>query len=148
MPTVLRHAGSRRMVSMITIRRGRPTVPWLHLFVTTTSISSTRTVRMSRVSLGITIRGILRGPVDTRHHHAFDRGRSAMKKNPSFVFIALVGLFSWAAGQELAPISLPPPQTEIGRPLMQALKVRQSSRSFSSKPLPPQELSNLLWAAD
>ncbi|HET9130519.1 MAG TPA: nitroreductase family protein [Terriglobia bacterium] len=71
-----------------------------------------------------------------------------MKKNPSFVFITLVGLFSWAAGQELAPISLPPPQTEIGRPLMQALKVRQSSRSFSSKPLPPQELSNLLWAAD
>jgi SagB-type dehydrogenase family enzyme len=50
--------------------------------------------------------------------------------------------------QELKPIQLPPPQTEIGKPLMQALKLRQSSRSFDSKPLPRQELSNLLWAAD
>lgn len=50
--------------------------------------------------------------------------------------------------QELKPIQLPPPQTEIGKPLMQALKLRQSSRSFDSKPLPLQELSNLLWAAD
>ena len=44
--------------------------------------------------------------------------------------------------------SLPPPQTEIGKPLMQALKLRQTSRSFDTKPLPRQELSNLLWAAD
>lgn len=50
--------------------------------------------------------------------------------------------------QETKPIQLPPPQTEIGKPLMQTLKLRQSSRSFDSKPLPLQELSNLLWAAD
>ena len=50
--------------------------------------------------------------------------------------------------QEPKPIQLPPPQTEIGKPLMQALKLRQTSRSFDSKPLPLQELSNLLWAAD
>ena len=31
---------------------------------------------------------------------------------------------------------------------MQALKLRQSLRNFNSKPLPLQELSNLLWAAD
>jgi len=49
---------------------------------------------------------------------------------------------------DLKPIQLPPPQTEIGKPLMQALKLRQTSRSFDSKPLPRQELSNLLWAAD
>jgi hypothetical protein len=30
---------------------------------------------------------------------------------------------------------------------MQALKERKSTREFSSKPLPPQVLSNLLWAA-
>jgi SagB-type dehydrogenase family enzyme len=30
---------------------------------------------------------------------------------------------------------------------MQALKVRRSAREFSPKPLPPQILSNLLWAA-
>jgi len=48
---------------------------------------------------------------------------------------------------ELKPLELPPPQTEGGKPLMQALKERKSTREFSSKPLPPQVLSNLLWAA-
>jgi len=64
--------------------------------------------------------------------------------------ILLICLAGWASGlaQELKSIQLPPPQTEIGKPLMQALKLRQSSRSFDSKPLPLQELSNLLWAAD
>lgn len=49
--------------------------------------------------------------------------------------------------QDLKPIELPPPQTEGGKPLMQALKERKSSREFSSRPLPAQVLSNLLWAA-
>jgi SagB-type dehydrogenase family enzyme len=64
--------------------------------------------------------------------------------------ILLICLAGWSSGlaQELKPIQLLPPQTEIGKPLMQALKLRQSSRSFDSKPLPLQELSNLLWAAD
>jgi nitroreductase len=44
-------------------------------------------------------------------------------------------------------ISLPAPQTDGGIPLMQALKKRHSSREYSEKPLPPQVLSNLLWAA-
>ena len=48
---------------------------------------------------------------------------------------------------ELKPVELPPPQTEGGKPLMQALKKRQSSREFDSAPLAPQVLSNLLWAA-
>ena len=59
-----------------------------------------------------------------------------------FVFAA-----SFTYGQDLESIKLPAPQTEIGKPLMQALKMRHSSRSFSAKPLPLQELSNLLWAA-
>ena len=52
------------------------------------------------------------------------------------------------SAQDTKPILLPPPQTEIGKPLMQALKLRQSTKSFASKPLPEQELSNLLWAAN
>jgi len=44
-------------------------------------------------------------------------------------------------------IKLPAPQKEIGKPLMQVLNFRQSVRSFDTKPLPAQELSNLLWAA-
>jgi len=48
---------------------------------------------------------------------------------------------------ELKPIQLLPPQTEGGRPLMQVLKDRKSSREFGTEKLPPQVLSNLLWAA-
>ena len=50
-------------------------------------------------------------------------------------------------GQELKPLILPAPQTDGGKPLMQALKDRHSTREFSSEKLPPQVLSNLLWAA-
>ena len=49
--------------------------------------------------------------------------------------------------QELKPIELPKPQMDGGKPLMQALKERHSSREFSSQKLPDQVLSNLLWAA-
>jgi SagB-type dehydrogenase family enzyme len=49
--------------------------------------------------------------------------------------------------QDLKPVVLPPPQTEIGRPLMQALKDRHSTRSFRPQKLPAQVMSNLLWAA-
>ena len=57
-------------------------------------------------------------------------------------------LMSWAAlAQELKPIQLPKPQMDGGRPLMQVLKDRSSSREFNSQKLPLQVLSNLLWAA-
>ena len=52
-----------------------------------------------------------------------------------------------AAAQDPGSIQLAPPQTEGGRPLMQVLKDRQSSRAFSGEALPPQVLSNMLWAA-
>jgi SagB-type dehydrogenase family enzyme len=51
------------------------------------------------------------------------------------------------SAQELKPIQLPKPQIEGGGPLMQVLKDRQTSRNFSTKKLPIQVLSNLLWAA-
>lgn len=62
------------------------------------------------------------------------------------IAVFLFGL-SFISAQELKPIQLPQPQTEIGKPLMQALKLRASSRSFDEKPLSHQELSNLIWAA-
>jgi SagB-type dehydrogenase family enzyme len=52
------------------------------------------------------------------------------------------------SGQEPQDIQLPKPQTDGGKPLMQALMLRQSSREFTSEKLPLQVLSNLLWAAD
>ena len=52
-----------------------------------------------------------------------------------------------ATAQELEPIKLPAPQTDGGKPLMKCLKERQSFRAYDAKPLPPQVMSNLLWAA-
>ncbi len=49
--------------------------------------------------------------------------------------------------QELKPIQLLPPQFDGGRPLMQVLKDRKSSRAFTKEKIPLQVLSNLLWAA-
>ena len=52
-----------------------------------------------------------------------------------------------ALAQGGADITLPPAQTEGGMPLMQALNARRTSRSFAPQALPPQMLSDLLWAA-
>jgi SagB-type dehydrogenase family enzyme len=62
------------------------------------------------------------------------------------VFLFFFGL-GLSHAQDVKTIQLPSPQTDIGKPLMQTLKLRQSSRSFDTKALPLQELSNLLWAA-
>jgi nitroreductase len=72
-----------------------------------------------------------------------------MRRLPSFsiVCVVVVLVASAAAAQELAPIQLPTPQIEGGKPLMQVLKMRATSRAFAPDPLPPQTLSNLLWAA-
>ena len=51
------------------------------------------------------------------------------------------------SGQELKPVQLLEPQMDIGRPLMQVLKDRRSSRAFSTEKLSKQVLSNILWAA-
>lgn len=52
-----------------------------------------------------------------------------------------------AAASEPAAVPLPPPQTDGGRPLMQALALRATGRAFAPDPIPAQTLSNLLWAA-
>ena len=72
-----------------------------------------------------------------------------LKNKPGFLFLlSILFLITYVIdAQNMKSIKLPEPQTEIGKPLMQALKLRQSSRSFDTKPLPLQEISNLLWAA-
>jgi len=61
--------------------------------------------------------------------------------------VFMMSMMGTGQAQETGAIKLPPPETEGGMPLMQALKARHSTREFGSKPLPPQVLSNLLWAA-
>jgi nitroreductase len=51
------------------------------------------------------------------------------------------------AGNLLAQsIALPPPQKTGGMPLMEALSKRATGRSFATKDLSLQQISNLLWA--
>ena len=64
-----------------------------------------------------------------------------------FVLIMVLICPALVFAQDLKPIKLLAPQTSGGRPLMQVLKDRKSSREFSSKELPLQVLSNMLWAA-
>jgi len=71
-----------------------------------------------------------------------------MKKTILASVMFLLIPLSQSKSQGIKPIPLPAPQTDSGKPLMQALNLRQSTRSFDSKSLPLQELSNLLWAAD
>jgi nitroreductase len=57
----------------------------------------------------------------------------------------MAAIVSGAAGT--AVITLPAPQSSGGKPLLQALAERRSTRSFAPQPLPPPLLANLLWAA-
>jgi len=51
------------------------------------------------------------------------------------------------AVEALEAIQLPQPVTTGGRPLMEVLKERRTTREFKADPIPMQVLSNLLWAA-
>ena len=73
-----------------------------------------------------------------------------MKHKAPFVLVlalATICLSVVSAAQALKPVQFPPPQTTGGRPLMEVLKDRKSTREFGLGTLSPQTLSNLLWAA-
>ena len=50
-------------------------------------------------------------------------------------------------GPTLKPIMLVKPDTDGGKSVLAALKERRTNRNISTEKLPPQVLSNLLWAA-
>ena len=70
-----------------------------------------------------------------------------MHRSATVVLLALILLGGAAVAQELKPIALPAPQTHGGKPLMEALALRSTSRAFAIDELPARTLSNLLWAA-
>ena len=51
------------------------------------------------------------------------------------------------APQDLKPLMLPKPDKDGGKSVLAALKERKTTRNVSTKELPAQILSNLLWAA-
>lgn len=69
-----------------------------------------------------------------------------MKKSILYVS-CLVVLNSFLLNALSQDIILPAPDRTGGKPLMQALNERQTTRSFTQDDLTPQQLSNLLWAA-
>ena len=62
-----------------------------------------------------------------------------------FLFTTFFSICTLSQNNEI--VKLPEPQMSGGMPLMDALKERQSSRSYSSAELSKQQLSDLLWAA-
>jgi nitroreductase len=60
---------------------------------------------------------------------------------------ALAATSTVPAAEELRLLVLPPPRGEGGPSLTTALKRRRSIRDYADRPLPPQVLSDLLWAA-
>ncbi len=75
--------------------------------------------------------------------------RTLLKAAPVVAAMAAKAIASGEepAAQKLEPVTLPKPETEGGKSVLAALKERRTIRETSSKPLPLQTLSNLLWAA-
>src|SRR4030065_308552 len=74
------------------------------------------------------------------------------------IFINLNGLIlisclllitiGWAQAQELKPIKLMDPDKKRGWPVLEALSLRASVRSWSDKEISMRDLSDMLWAAN
>jgi len=79
-----------------------------------------------------------------------ERHRIFINLRSGFLLISALLLItiSWAQAQELKPIKLIDPDKKGGMPLMEALSLRASVRSWSDKEISMKDLSNMLWAAD
>lgn len=64
-----------------------------------------------------------------------------------FGFVLMVGVALAEPVRGADATVLPKPRTEGGRPLMEALKDRKSTREFTSAEIPDQVLADLLWAS-
>lgn len=63
------------------------------------------------------------------------------------LFLAVISGSLFSGTALCSDIVLPPPDKKGGKPLMQVLQERHSTRSFADKPIPVEVLSSLLWAA-
>jgi len=70
--------------------------------------------------------------------------RTFLKTVPA---VAVLARATSLPAQDLKPISLVKPQKDGGKSVLAALQERKTIRNISDQKLPPQVLSNLLWAA-
>jgi SagB-type dehydrogenase family enzyme len=68
-------------------------------------------------------------------------------KRPSMLLFVIFCAFYSCIAQDTVKIKLSLPNKEGGKPLMQTLNERHSSREYTDKALTDQQLSDLLWAA-
>ena len=65
-----------------------------------------------------------------------------------FIVMLTIVTGSLSVAQSPDSLKLPDPIKQGGKPLMQALNDRHSSRNYTEKELTPQQLSDMLWAAN
>jgi nitroreductase len=70
-----------------------------------------------------------------------------MRARPIIIVVAMLSLAAALVAAEHDVVVLPQPVMKGGKPLMQVLKERHTSREFKSDVLTPATISNLLWAA-
>ena len=73
-----------------------------------------------------------------------------MKAASTVILLAILATCPAGAlrgAESLEIVHLPPPETNVGLPLMQALSRRMSTKEFAEKTISREDLSNLLWAA-
>lgn len=64
-----------------------------------------------------------------------------------FTGLVAAGMLLSQNAAALEKQALPRPRTDGGMPLMQALMARKSARSFADRPIEPQVMADMLWAA-
>lgn len=77
----------------------------------------------------------------------FLTGATVMIRHPFMIALLLILVSPALSIADAETVQLPNPQLYGGMPLMEAFKKRASCRSYSSRELSLQVLSNLLWAA-
>ena len=74
--------------------------------------------------------------------------RTFLKTLPAITVLAATASSRGEEPQpDLQPIVLPKPEKDGGKSVLAALQERKTIRNISPEPLPPQVLSNLVWAA-
>jgi SagB-type dehydrogenase family enzyme len=64
------------------------------------------------------------------------------------LLLPLISISGISEAQTMTPIALKPPRLDRGLTMMRALEARASAAEFDASPLGPQDLSDLLWAAN
>jgi hypothetical protein len=74
--------------------------------------------------------------------------RKFIKAVPPLVVLAgTAASYPTSDGEGLKPVILPTPEKEGGKYVLASLAERKTTRSISSREIPEQVLSNLLWSA-